>query len=162
MQRRQLLKSTAAFSAASVLGAPAIAQAPKKITFLTWNLVHLEAPLKGWLAGFTKSRPGVEVEWVDKKGPELPAYYQTQLATNTPPDVIDIQGALGLEYAAQGALLDLTPRLGAEAAVKSRYEPAYLSNWVFEDKNYMVPYYVSKTLLFWNKTRFKEAGRAGR
>ena len=22
----------------------------------------------------------------------------------------------------------------------------------------MVPYYVSKTLLFWNKTRFKEAG----
>jgi ABC-type glycerol-3-phosphate transport system substrate-binding protein len=160
MQRRQLLKSTAAFSAASVLGAPAIAQAPKKITFLTWNLVHLEAPLKGWIAGFIKSRPGVEVEWIDKKGPELPAYYQTQLAANTPPDVIDIQGALGLEYAAQGALLDLTPRLGAEAAVKARYEPAYLSNWVFEDKNYMVPYYVSKTLLFWNKTRFKEAGIA--
>ena len=24
----------------------------------------------------------------------------------------------------------------------------------------MVPYYVSKTLLFWNKTRFKEAGIA--
>ena len=160
MQRRQLLKSTAAFSAASVLGAPAIAQAPKKITFLTWNLVHLEAPLKGWIAGFIKSRPGVEVEWVDKKGPELPAYYQTQLAASTPPDVIDIQGALGLEYAAQGALLDLTPRLGAEAAVKARYEPAYLSNWVFEDKSYMVPYYVSKTLLFWNKTRFKEAGIA--
>ena len=158
MQRRQLLKSTAAFSAASVLGAPAIAQASKKITFLTWNLVHLETPLKGWIAGFIKSRPGVEVEWVDKKGPELPAYYQTQLAASTPPDVIDIQGALGLEYAAQGALLDLTPRLGAEAAVKARYEPAYLSNWVFEDKSYMVPYYVSKTLLFWNKTRFKEAG----
>jgi putative chitobiose transport system substrate-binding protein len=57
-------------------------------------------------------------------------------------------------------LLDLTPRLAAEAAVKARYEPAYLSNWVFENKNYMVPYYVSKTLLFWNKTRFKEAGIA--
>ena len=154
MQRRQLLKTTAAFSAASVLGAPAIAQAPKKITFLTWNLVHLEAPLKGWIAGFVKSRPGVEVEWVDKKGPELPAYYQTQLAASTPPDVIDIQGALGLEYAAQGALLDLTPRLAAEAAVKGRYEAAYLSNWVFEDRA-QVPYYVSKTLLFWNKTRFR-------
>ena len=47
MQRRQLLKSTAAFSAATVLAAPAIAQAPKKITFLTWNLVHLEAPDQG-------------------------------------------------------------------------------------------------------------------
>jgi hypothetical protein len=123
MKRRQLLKSTAALSAVSALGAPAIAQAPKKITYLTWNLVHLEAPLKGWFEGFTKARPGVEIEWVDKKGPELPAYYQTQLAANTPPDVIDIQGALGLEYAAQGALLDLTPRLAAEASVKARYEP---------------------------------------
>jgi len=158
MQRRQLLKSTAAFSAAAALSAPAIAQTPRKISFLTWNLVHLEAHIKGWIQGFTASRPGVEVEWIDKKGPELPVYYQTQLVAGTPPDVIDIQGALGLEYAAQGALVDLTPLFANEAAVKSRYDQDYLSNWVFEGKNYMVPYYVSKTLLFWNKTRFKEAG----
>jgi ABC-type glycerol-3-phosphate transport system substrate-binding protein len=158
MQRRQLLRSTAAFSAASMLGAPAVAQGSKKITFLTWNLVHLEAQIKGWLGGFTASRPGVEVEWIDKKGPEVPVYYATQLAAGTPPDVIDIQGALGLEYAAQGALADLSPRFAAEVSVKDRYDPDYLSNWVFEGKDYMVPYYVSKTLLFWNKTRFKEAG----
>lgn len=158
MQRRELLKSTAALSAATVLSAPAIAQTPKKIAFLTWNLVHLEAQIKGWIQGFTSTRPGVEVEWIDKKGPEVPVYYATQLAAGTPPDVIDIQGALGLEYAAQGALADLTPRMAAEAAVKGRYDQDYLSNWVFEGKNYMVPYYVSKTLLFWNKTRFKEAG----
>jgi ABC-type glycerol-3-phosphate transport system substrate-binding protein len=137
---------------------PAIAQSAKTITFLTWNLVHLEAHIKKWITDFQSSRSGVTVEWVDKKGPEVPVYYATQLAANTPPDVIDIQGALGLEYAAQGALMDLTPRFAAEAAVKDRYDQAYLSNWVFEGKNYMVPYYVSKTLLFWNKTRFKEAG----
>jgi ABC-type glycerol-3-phosphate transport system substrate-binding protein len=158
MQRRELLKSTAAFSAATVLSAPAIAQAPKRISFLTWNLVHLEAQIKGWIQGFTASRPGVEVEWIDKKGPEVPVYYATQLAAGTPPDIIDIQGALGLEYAAQGALADLTPRFAADGAIKGRYDQDYLSNWVFEGKNYMVPYYVSKTLLFWNKTRFKEAG----
>src|SRR5258708_14442659 len=158
MQRRQLLKSTAAFSAATVLSAPAIAQTPKKISFLTWNLVHLEAQIKGWIEGFTSARPGVEIEWIDKKGPEVAVYYATQLAAGTPPDVIDIQGALGLEYAAQGALADLTPRFAAEAAIKGRYDQDYLANWVFEGKNYMVPYYVSKTLLFWNKTRFKEAG----
>lgn len=158
MQRRQLLKSTAVFSAATVLSAPAIAQTPKKISFLTWNLVHLEAQIKGWIQGFTASRPGVEVEWIDKKGPEVPVYYATQLAAGTPPDIIDIQGALGLEYAAQGALADLTRRFTAESTVKDRYDQDYLSNWAFESKNYMVPYYVSKTLLFWNKTRFKEAG----
>ena len=158
MKRRQILTSTAATAVAAAFGAPAIAQAPKKIAFMTWNLVHLESHIKSWIQGFTATRPGVEIEWIDKKGPELPAYYQTQLAASTPPDVIDIQGALGLEYAGQGALLDLSSRLGAEAAVKSRYDQDYLSNWVFEGKNYMVPYYVSKTLLFWNKTRFKEAG----
>ncbi len=158
MQRRQLLKSTAALSAAAVLPMPAIAQSGRTITFLTWNLVHLEAHIKKWITDFQSARSGVTVEWVDKKGPEVPVYYATQLAASTPPDVIDIQGALGLEYAAQGALLDLTPRFAAEAAVKGRYDQDYLSNWVFEGKNYMVPYYVSKTLIFWNKTRFKEAG----
>lgn len=158
MQRRQLLKSTAALSATAMLASPGIAQAPRKISFLTWNLVHLETHIKTWLQGFKATRPGVEIEWVDKKGPELPVYYATQLAAGTPPDVIDIQGALGLEYAAQGALVDLTPRFAAEAAVKARYDQDYLSNWVFEGKNYMAPYYVSKTLLFWNKTRFKAAG----
>lgn len=158
MQRRQLLKSTAALSATAMLASPGIAQAPRRISFLTWNLVHLETHIKTWLQGFKATRPGVEIEWVDKKGPELPVYYATQLAAGTPPDVIDIQGALGLEYAAQGALVDLTPRFAAEAAVKARYDQDYLSNWVFEGKNYMAPYYVSKTLLFWNKTRFKAAG----
>ena len=158
MKRRQILTSTAATAVAAAFGAPAIAQAPKKIAFMTWNLVHLESHIKSWIQGFTATRPGVEIEWIDKKGPELPAYYQTQLAASTPPDVIDIQGALGLEYAGQGALLDLSSRLGAEAAVKSRYDQDYLSNWVFEGKNFMLPYYVSKTLLFWNKTRFKEVG----
>lgn len=157
MKRRQLLKSTAAL-AASGIAAPAIAQSSRKIAFLTWNLVHLESHIKAWIQGFAATRPGVEVEWIDKKGPELPAFYQTQLAANTAPDVIDIQGALGLEYAGQGALMDMTPLLAAEAAIKARYDADYLSNWIFEGRNYMVPYYVSKTLLFWNKTRFREAG----
>jgi ABC-type glycerol-3-phosphate transport system substrate-binding protein len=158
MRRRQLLKAPAALAAASALPAPAIAQAPKTITFLTWNLVIFEKQIKEWIQGFAAARPGVTVEWIDKKGPELPAFYQTQLAANTPPDVIDIQGALGLEYAGQGALIDLSPRLAAEGQVKAMYDQDYLSNWMFDGRSYMVPYYVSKTLLFWNKTRFKEAG----
>jgi len=158
MKRRTLLKSSAALAAASSLPSPGIAQAPKTISFLTWNLVIFEKQFKDWIGAFMASRPGVTVEWIDKKGPDLPAFYQTQLAAGTAPDVVDTQGALGLEYAGQGALLDLTPRLAAEAPVKGMYDADYLSNWVFEGKNYMVPYYISKTLLFWNKTRFKEAG----
>ena len=140
---------------------PAIAQAPTKISFLTWNIIDQEELIKGWITRFQSSRPGVEVEWLDKKGPELPPFYQTQLAAGTPPDVINTQGALGLEYAAQGALLDLTPYLDKEPSGRAKFNADYLSNWSLEDKNYMLPFYITKTLLFYNKPMFQKAGLSG-
>jgi ABC-type glycerol-3-phosphate transport system substrate-binding protein len=159
ISRRGLLKS-AAGAAATVLCAPALA-APKRLSFLTWNIIDQEPMIRGWIKRFLARRPGVEVEWLDKKGPEIPAFYQTQLVAGTPPDVINTQGALGLEYAAQGALLDLTPRLQAEAAVRERFNSDYLSNWAFEGRNYMLPFYITKTLLFYNKPMFRKAGLPG-
>jgi ABC-type glycerol-3-phosphate transport system substrate-binding protein len=88
-------------------------------------------------------------------------FYQTQLVAGTPPDIINTQGALGLEYAAQGALLDLTPRLAAEATVRSRFNADYLANWTYEGNNYMLPFYITKTLLFYNKPMFEKAGLSG-
>jgi ABC-type glycerol-3-phosphate transport system substrate-binding protein len=41
------------------------------------------------------------------------------------------------------------------------FNPDYMSGFVYEKKNYLVPFYVAKTLLFYNKTMFKEAGLAG-
>ena len=158
--RRNVLKSGAG-AAAAALAMPAIAQTQKKISFLTWNIIDQEPMIRGWIARFVKDRPGVEVEWLDKKGPEIPVFYQTQLVAGTPPDIINTQGALGLEYASQGALLDLTPRLSAEAAVRDRFNADYLSNWSLEGKNYMLPFYISKTLLFYNKPLFQKAGLSG-
>ena len=156
--RRTLLKSAAAAAATSFIAAPAIGQSSKKITFLTWNIIDQKELIEGWIKRFQSTRPGVEVEWLDKKGPEFNPFYQTQLTAGTAPDVINTQGALGLEYAAQGALLDLTPLFKKEAAVRSRYDPNYLGNWVFEGQNYMVPFYITKTLLFYNKPMFAKAG----
>ena len=103
----------------------------------------------------------MEIEWLDKKGPDLPPFYQTQLAAGTPPDVVDLQGGIGIEYAAQGALLDLTPYLTAHPDVKARFNSDYLNNWVWDGKNWLVPFYVAKTLLFYNKPLFQKAGIAG-
>ena len=152
--RRDIIKAAAAAS----LAAPALAQAHKKIAFLTWNIVDQEPLIRGWIASFEKANPGAEVEWLDKKGPELPAFYQTQLAAGTPPDVINTQGALWLEYAASGALMDLTPHV---AEVKGRFNEDYLKNWTYSGRNWMVPFYITKTLLFWNKPMFQKAGISG-
>ncbi len=155
--RRTVLKSAAA-AAASAIAAPAFAQGSRKITFLTWNIIDQKELIEGWIKRFQSTRPGVEVEWLDKKGPEFNPFYQTQLTAGTAPDVINTQGALGLEYASQGALLDLTPLFRKEPATRARYDPNYLGNWVFEGQNYMVPFYITKTLLFYNKPMFAKAG----
>jgi ABC-type glycerol-3-phosphate transport system substrate-binding protein len=157
MKRRTFL----ATATAAVLARPAIAQSNKKLTFLSWNIVDQADMFKRWFAAFQAEHPGVEIEWLDKKGPDVPPFYQTQLAAGSPPDVVDLQGGIGVEYAAQGALLDLTPYLAAKPEVKARFNPDYLNNWVWEGKNWLVPFYVAKTMLFYNKTLFQKAGLAG-
>jgi ABC-type glycerol-3-phosphate transport system substrate-binding protein len=158
MDRRKLLKTGVA--AAGTLAMPAYlrAQSNKKLSILTWNIADQEALFKEEFEEFKKANPGVEIEWLDKKGPDLPAFYQTQLVAGTAPDVIDIQGALWVEWAANGALLDLTPYFQNDPAFVKLFNPDYMSSFVYDKKNYLVPFYVSKTLLYYNKTMFKEAG----
>ncbi|MGG5818598.1 ABC transporter substrate-binding protein [Falsiroseomonas sp. HW251] len=157
LSRRTLLQATAL----SALAAPAVAQARRSISFLTWNIVDQEPLIRRWIESFQRANPGAEVEWIDKKGPELPPFYQTQLAAGTPPDVINTQGALWLEYAASGALLDVTQRIQADADIRNRFNANYLSNWTLEGRNWMLPFYITKTLLFYNRTMFQRAGLSG-
>jgi ABC-type glycerol-3-phosphate transport system substrate-binding protein len=139
---------------------PVAAQQPKKLTLLTWNIPVYKEKIDGWIADFKKLRPDVTIEWLDKKGPEWGPFYQTQVVAGTAPDIIDTQGALWLEYAANGGLLDLTSYLQRDAAVKDYYNANFLKTWTYEGKNYMVPFYITKTLLFYNKSMLKEAGIA--
>ena len=144
-----------------VLATPSIAQTRRRISFLTWNIIDQEPLIRGWIASFERANPGAEVEWLDKKGPELPPFYQTQLAAGTPPDVINTQGALWLEYAAGGALLDMTPLIAQDEAMRGRFNAEYLANWTYEGRNFMLPFYITKTLLFFNKPMFQRAGLSG-
>jgi len=162
MQRRQVLATAGGLGALALTGkAPAVHAQSKTISFLTWNIPHLKELIEAWITEFKKIQPGVEVEWLDKKGTDLPAFYQTQLVAGTPPDIINTQGALWLEYAASGAIMDLSPWFEKEPDVKARFNADYLANWTYEGRNFMFPFYITKTLLFWNKTLFKEAAAEG-
>jgi ABC-type glycerol-3-phosphate transport system substrate-binding protein len=158
MKRRALLKGGVAGAAALAMPFVARAQSGKKLSFLTWNIADQEQLFKEEFADFQKTHEGVEVEWLDKKGPELPAFYQTLLVAGTAPDVVDLQGALWVEYAAGGALLDLTPYLAKEPDVAKLYNSDYLASWRYDGKAFMLPFYIAKTLLFYNKAMFTEAG----
>jgi ABC-type glycerol-3-phosphate transport system substrate-binding protein len=161
MRRRTLLKGAVSGMAALAMPPAIKAQASKKLSFLTWNISDQEQLFKEEFADFQKSYPGTEIEWLDRKGTELPAFYQTQLVAGTPPDVVDLQGAIWVEYAANGALLDLTPYLRDEPAFAKLFNADYLASWQYEGKNYMLPFYIAKTLLYYNIGMFKEAGLTG-
>ena len=154
------LVALGAILAVALAGRPETAEAQKKISILTWNIPVYKEKIEGWTADFKKIHPDVEVEWLDKKGPEWGPFYQTQLVAGTAPDVIDVQGGLWLEYAANNGLVDLGPLLARDHELKDYYNPRILPTWNYEGKQYMVPFYISKTLLFYNKTMLKEAGLA--
>jgi ABC-type glycerol-3-phosphate transport system substrate-binding protein len=133
-------------------------QASRKLSILTWNIADQEQLFRAEFADFQKSHPDVEIEWLDKKGTEFAAFYQTQLVAGTAPDVVDLQGALWVEYAAGGALAELSTYLSREPDVVKLYNADYLGSWEYRGKTYMLPFYISKTLLYYNKAMFRKAG----
>jgi ABC-type glycerol-3-phosphate transport system substrate-binding protein len=146
--------------AATLQGGPAQAQ-EKKLTLLTWNLPIYEEKFQGWIDDFKAMHPGFEVEWLDKKGTEWGTFYQTQRIAGTAPDIIDVQGMLWAEYAADGGLVDLSPYLEKHPDIKERYNADGMKLWQYDGKQYMLPYYFSKTLMVYNKKLFEEVGIDG-
>jgi ABC-type glycerol-3-phosphate transport system substrate-binding protein len=162
MKRALLVLLALVVAAGSLLAGGSAEEGPKELTLLTWNLPHYEEKINGWISDFEEANPGATIEWVDVKGSEWATYFQTQLAAGDPPDIIDVQGALWYQYAADGVLLDLTDRLAAEPDVKDRFYPGLFeaaSN--FDGSYYMMPLYTPSTVLFYNKPMFEEAGLPG-
>ena len=155
--RMSILVLSVVFSMTIVFGATAV-QAEKELTVLTWNISYFKDGFQKWVDAFKKIHPDITIKRLDKKGSEWSTYYQTQVVAGTPPDIIDVQGGLWLEYASKGGLVDLTPYLEKNKSYTDRIYPDVLNNWVYEGRNYGLPFYISKTLLFYNKLLFKEAG----
>jgi ABC-type glycerol-3-phosphate transport system substrate-binding protein len=161
MLRRHLLTTvTGALLLAGLAGSAAQAE-DKQLTLLTWNLPIYEEKFRGWIAEFEEKHPDFTVEWLDKKGTEFGAFYQTQLVAGTAPDIINVQGMLWAEYAANDGLVDLGPYLEANPDVLARYNPEGMKLWQYDGKQYMLPYYFSKTLMVYNKQLLEEAGLDG-
>jgi ABC-type glycerol-3-phosphate transport system substrate-binding protein len=74
--------------------------------------------------------------------------------------VIDVQGALWAQYAADGDMLDLTPYLKKDPDFASRFTPGALDLWQSDGKTWMVPWYFTRTLLYLNKRMMRAAGIA--
>ena len=150
---------TAGIIAATTALTAGIATAQDSLTVLTWNIPVYEEKIQGWIDEFHETYPDIEVEWIDKKGSDWATFYQTQIAAGTPPDVVNIQGALWAEYAENGQLLDMTPYLEKDPAFSDRFVDGALDLWTdAEGRTWMVPWYFNRTLLFLDKQAMADAG----
>lgn len=133
-----------------------------ELSFLTWNHQFYEDTINQWIAEFEEQHPNVTINWIDKKGSELPTYWQTQLAAGTPPDLVDIQGMIWYGYAEDGALLDLTPYYENDPAMQQAFNKDVLDiGGRYKGRLYMLPHYAASTVLFYNRLLFEEAGVDG-
>jgi ABC-type glycerol-3-phosphate transport system substrate-binding protein len=148
-----------AFVVAATLASAAQAE---EITVLTWNHVGLaDSFYKPAIAEFEAAHPGVKVNWLDRKGTEFNAFVQTQLVGGTPPDVVEFQGMLWLEYQDQDLLVDLAPYLKKDAGFEKGFEPAITDYWKTAGGVWGMPAQWGKTLLHYNKPMFNAAGIDG-
>jgi len=158
-RRRALLTAVAAV--ASLLGCSRGGDPPDRTLYvLTFNMPHMEREFAAWAAEFRRRHPGYDVRQIDRKGSTWAAFYNTQVVAGTAPDIIDTQGAMWLQYASQGGLLDLSPFLERDASFADQFHPELIDAWTYGGKRYGIPLYFTKTLLFYNKRMFREAGIA--
>src|SRR5260370_2625429 len=111
MDRRTVLKT--GLAAAGTLAMPAYlrAQSNKKISILTWNIADQEALFKEEFDDFRKANPGVEIEWLDKKGPHLPPFNLTRLPSAPAPPITHIHYPLPPQSPTRGTLHDPPPHI---------------------------------------------------
>jgi multiple sugar transport system substrate-binding protein len=135
-----------------VSGAP---QEKIKLNFITWSTAGQRTADEAYVKDFNERYPNIEV-----KAEFVPQDYlsklNTLIAANTPPDIAFLNEYLVFDWAANGALTDLTPYFEAE----SNFNPDdYVDGAVYqnEGKIWGVTPGVEIIVLYYNKELFEQA-----
>ena len=112
------------------------------------------------MAEFEKANPGIKIDLEMAGRDGSVQRMQTEMLSNTPPDVIVFWKFMFNEYANNGQLVDLMPYIKESGYDKDHfYAPAL--NWCspkFDGHVYGVPDLIGPTLFFYNTDMFKEFG----
>jgi putative chitobiose transport system substrate-binding protein len=159
--------ATAAPSASAVALAPDPAEAVipnveqgASINFWTFYLSPtFDDYIKGTIARFQATYPGVTVHWEDHQG-TFQDDLKAAFAAGTAPDVINLSVSEGWvsDYASKGLLLSLDDKV--PAAVQSTYFEGLWKEQLVDGKNYQFPWYQGINVDVINKQLFDAAGVA--
>ena len=109
----------------------------------------------GMIDTYEHAHPGVKVKWVDVSGGEVAEKFLAALVGDTPPDLANIYDLPRfLQY---DILVDMDEAVSAEEKTK-RLDNFWRGVGYYQGANYVIPWYVGVTMLWYNKALFAQAG----
>ncbi|MGP4019461.1 extracellular solute-binding protein [Saccharopolyspora sp. 5N708] len=105
---------------------------------------------------FEQSHPGMTVDYQIQQWNGIQDRLTTALASNDPPDVIELGNSQNPQFSAEGTLLDLTA--DADGLDKAQWVPALAESGAWDGQQYGVPFYAANRVVVYNEELFQQAG----
>ena len=105
---------------------------------------------------YEAAHENVTIEWQDYPYDAITQKLLTSSASNTSPDVVNLNTEFANQMGTKGALVDLNEYLTAEE--KAEYFDGIFNSTVLGDKAYALPWYTGTEVLFMNKKIVEAAG----
>lgn len=140
--------------ASLVLAAPALAQDSTTVRYFTFSAApdYLEE-LDTIVTAFEEANPGVSVEVETAPFADYFTLLQAGVASGDAPDVFELNYESFVTYAANGALLDISDLVSADAP----FYPRALEAFQYEGAQMALPATFSTVLMFYNADLFDQA-----
>lgn len=129
-----------------------------EITFQTWNLkAGFSDYFTKVIKDFEAANPGTTVKWMDQPADNYASKLQSQVTSNSLPDVVNTAPDLAYPLAQAGALLNLTT---ADPDAAKLYLPGSwdAGRYASPEGAFSYPWYLNTGPNFYNKKLFTEAG----
>jgi len=168
LTRRRLAELTGAGLAASLAGCVGGDSGDEpsdtdQLSLLTWNIQFLEESIDGWIEDFQSTDEpvpedysNIEVNWVDRAADDVATYYQTQLQSDDPVNVIDTQSAVYTRFASDDVFAPLEDFASEEFL--DQIDDQALDFSRLDSKLYRVPFYQNCSSTYLRNQWFDEAG----
>src|SRR5919112_371506 len=130
---------------------------PTTVTFFSW--IGNNPDMKKTAAQFEKLHPNIDIKFENVPAEQAAQVLTTRIAGNNPPDVAFVNASDTADYAARGALVDLTDYIGRSDVVNpDDYVEAFKTFVTYQDKMWGLPIDGETTGLFYRTDMFEAAG----
>lgn len=127
-----------------------------EITFWTMSLApRFNDYLNGVIADFEAANPGITVKWIDVPWGDMETKVLTAAASNTLPDVMNLNLPFSQKLAQNDLLVDMNT---AAADVRDTYFEGTWNASSMNETIFALPWYITGNMIYYNKASFEQAG----